>query len=353
MGGWSSPWCSPLSPAFLASGDWSSSGGVGAAEGVGVTVGLGLGAGEIVGEGEGRGWRSGAGGLWNAAKAAMLAAGSKSVRIRTSSFHSVRRRCSVPNGTMASPSRLAAGMTSKYATSLLPRAEERRGRPLADRLHVIAFGAIGWPWLLQSLSGGERREKRRLLARLGLPGNALPHLGSWKADTSLLHRIVDTIKALRPRTMVELGAGASTLVAAKALALNGGGRLVSFDQHADFVAATAAWLAEHGLAADLRSAELVPAPTGWPGLWYDLSHLPEHIDLLLVDGPPWSVHPFVRAAAETLFDRIPVGGVVLLDDAMRPGERVVARRWRRRWPNFRFDIDKSGAKGTLIGSRLR
>jgi predicted O-methyltransferase YrrM len=243
-------------------------------------------------------------------------------------------------------------MTTKYATGLLPRAQDAGARSWSDRLHVLAFGAIGWPWLLKSLSGGRRRDKRRLLARLGLPADALPNLGSWKADTMLLHRIVDTIEALRPEHVVELGAGASTLVTAKALALNGGGRLTSFDQHGDFVDATRAWLAEHGLDADLRTAELTEPPGDWPGLWYDVHHLPERIDLLIIDGPPWSIHPFVRGAAETLFDRIPVGGTVLLDDAARPGERVVARRWRKRWPNFRFELDTRGTKGTLVGVRL-
>ncbi|HEV2569788.1 class I SAM-dependent methyltransferase [Sphingomonas sp.] len=244
-------------------------------------------------------------------------------------------------------------MTSKFATGLLPRAHGSAAEPtLGDRLIVILYGAIGWPWLLKSLSGGRRRDKARLLARLGLPADALPNLGSWKADTALLHRIVDTIEQLRPAHVVELGAGASTLVTAKALALNGGGRLLSFDQHADFVEATGAWLAEHGLAAELHAAPLVPAPSDWPRLWYDVRHLPDQIDLLIIDGPPWTVHPFVRGAAEVLFDRLPVGGIVLLDDAARPGERVVARRWRRRWPNFRFDLDKSGTKGTLVGVRI-
>jgi predicted O-methyltransferase YrrM len=243
-------------------------------------------------------------------------------------------------------------MTTKQATGLLPRASDLGERSLSDRLHVLLFGAIGWPWLLKSLSGGRKADKRRLLARLELPADALPNLGSWKADTVLLHRIVDTIAALRPATVVELGAGASSLVTAKALALNGGGRLVSFDQHSDFVQATAAWLAEHGLAADMYAAELTPAPGDWPGLWYDVHHLPERIDLLIIDGPPWSVHPYVRGAADTLFERIPVGGTVLLDDAARPGERVVARRWRKRWPNFRFELDRRGTKGTLVGRRI-
>lgn len=244
-------------------------------------------------------------------------------------------------------------MTTRYATGLLPRAQHGMKRRLSDRLAVLAFGAVSWPWLLQALSGGTRLDKRRLLARLKLPGNALPHLGSWKADTAFLHRIVDTVEALRPRAVVELGAGASTLIAAKALALNGGGRLVSFDQHDDFVEATRVWLGEHGLRADLYAAPLTAAPGGWPGLWYDLRHLPETIDLLIIDGPPWTLHPLVRGAADSLFDRLPVGGKVLLDDAARPGERLVARRWRKRWPNFRFEFDRSGTKGILIGERLR
>jgi hypothetical protein len=40
---------------------------------------------------------------------------------------------------------------------------------------------------------------------------------------------------------------------------------------------------------------------------------------------------------------------ILLDDAARHGERLVARRWRQRWPKMRFDYDRRGAKGTLIG----
>lgn len=244
-------------------------------------------------------------------------------------------------------------MTSRETTRLLAHGDAGVEHRWGDRLAVIAYGAIQWPWLLRSLSGGSQQDKRRLLARLDLPQGALPNLGSWKADTALLHRIVDTIEALRPRQVVELGCGATSLVIARALERNGGGRLTSFDQHADFLHATAAWLGEHGLSADFRHAPLAPAPRGWPGHWYRLTDVPGSIDLLVIDGPPWTIHPHVRGAAETLFDRIAPGGTVLLDDAARPGERVVARRWRARWPNFRFTLDRRGTKGTLVGERAR
>tara|TARA_R110000782_G_scaffold13999_11_gene41468 strand:- start:9870 stop:10571 length:702 start_codon:yes stop_codon:yes gene_type:complete len=218
-----------------------------------------------------------------------------------------------------------------------------------NRLTVIAFALIQWPWLLRSLWGGRLTAKFALLDRLGLPRTALPHLGSWKADVGFLTQLADDIIRLCPDTVVEFGMGASTLIIAAALRKAGGGALISFDQHADFVAATRRWLAEHGLAADLRTAALVPAAK-WPGLWYRHGDLPEQIDLLVIDGPPWTIHPFTRGSADGLFDRVAPGGQIILDDAARPGERMIARRWRRDWPDFDWRYVR-GIKGTLIGER--
>ncbi|WP_129793361.1 class I SAM-dependent methyltransferase [Sphingosinicella sp. CPCC 101087] len=247
-------------------------------------------------------------------------------------------------------------MTTREATSLLPRAADTAvigeyGRSLSEWAAVVAFGAIQWPWLLRSLHGGTLAQKHALLDRLDLPYDALPYLGSWKADTGLLKLLVDHILEHKPALVVEFGAGASTLVLARAMQQAGGGTLISFDQHPDFVDATRQWLADYALEADLRPAPLKPSPEGWPGLWYDHGPLPNGIELMLIDGPPWSVHPLTRGAAVSEFDHIAPGGTVMLDDAARPGERLVARRWRKLRPDFDFDMDKSGTKGTLIGRR--
>ncbi len=250
-------------------------------------------------------------------------------------------------------------MTSREATGLLSRSHEtdellRDQRTARDWATLLAFGPLNAPWLLKSLYGGTKKGKRDLLNRLELPADALPNLGSWKADVGLLKLVSDHILNEKPQTVVEFGTGASTLIIAQALKLAGvEADYISFDQHEDFSEKTRQWLAEHGLKADLRAAPLIPSPGGWPGLWYDHEPLPDRIDFMLIDGPPWSIHPFTRGAAETLFDRIPLGGVVMLDDAARPGERVVARRWRKLWPNFSFRLDRTGIKGTLIGRRLR
>ena len=247
-------------------------------------------------------------------------------------------------------------MTSRETTPFLPLAGDAQGhaagwRSARDWATLLAMAPVQAPWLLRSLHGGSKAAKRALLDRLGLPHDALPNLGSWKADTGLLTLVADHILGAKPKLVVEFGTGASTLIIARALEMAGGGSLISFDQHQGFVEATRAWLAEHGLEADLRAVPLEPSPDGWPGLWYDHGPLPEAIDLMLIDGPPWTLHPFTRGAAATLFGRIASGGTIMLDDAARPGERIVARRWRKAWPEFDFRLVHSGTKGTLVGRR--
>lgn len=242
-------------------------------------------------------------------------------------------------------------MTTRESTQMLALADVGIPRSLSDRLTVIAYGAVQWPWLLRSLHGGKRADKMALMDHLGLPHDTLPNLGSWKADTQFLSHIVMAIEQLRPRNVVELGCGASSFVIARALQMNGAGRLDSYDQHAEFAATTQHWIDDHGLPCTIHHAPLGPAPSAWAGSWYQLTDLPDAIDLLIIDGPPWAIHPHVRGAAASLFHRLRPGAMILLDDAARPGERVVGARWRREHPDIEFKLDLAGAKGTLIGRK--
>ena len=243
-------------------------------------------------------------------------------------------------------------MTTREATPLLARADVTDRKNFWDAAAVMSFGALQWPWLLRSLYGGSAAQKNRLLERLELADDALPNLGSWKADAGFLHLIADTIERDRPARVVEFGIGATSFIIAAALRKWGGSPHIGYDQHDDFVTETNSWLTEHNLSADLRHAPLGTSPNGWPGLWYDTGPLDAGIDLMVIDGPPWTVHPFTRGAAEGLFGLLNPGGILLLDDASRLGERLVARQWKRLHPNFEFHLWKGGTKGTLIGRRL-
>ena len=125
-------------------------------------------------------------------------------------------------------------MTTREATSLLPRANAEiigdYARSVSEWAAVIGFGAVQWPWLLRGLHGGTLAEKHALLDRLELPRDALPNLGSWKADTGLLKQLVDHIEARSPRLVVEFGTGASTLVLARAMQRAGGASVLLDDQ---------------------------------------------------------------------------------------------------------------------------
>jgi hypothetical protein len=247
-------------------------------------------------------------------------------------------------------------MTSRDSTGWAGRSDDSKSllkRTLKDRLVLGAFYVLNGPFLAKSLYGGSKKAKRALLERLGLPLDALPHTGSWKADVGLLTFLADHILKHRPKVVVEFSAGASSLIIAKALEKAGVADpvFISFEQHEDFCRKTSAWLGEFGLKSDIRHAPLKPSPGGWPGLWYDQGPLPDGIELMLVDGPHWAIHPFGRGAAGTTFGQIAPGGTVMLDDAARPGERIVARRWRRQWPDFTFRLLHPGSKGTLVGTR--
>ncbi|WP_336960765.1 class I SAM-dependent methyltransferase [Sphingobium aquiterrae] len=246
-------------------------------------------------------------------------------------------------------------MTTKNLTGMLAKKmpqETGTARTKGETLFQLFFALIQWPWLLKSLYGGNKAEKNAVLERINLEQDALPHLGSWKADTYLLHRIVDEIEVRQPKNVVELGSGVTSLVIAKALSLHGGGHLYSYDQYEPFVEQMGIWLAEHHLSASFSHAPLNFRDQAWPGLWYALHDLPQTIDLLVIDGPPWSIHPFTRGMAERLFERIAPGGLIMLDDAARPGERYVARRWRKTWRDFEFKFEGKGTKGLLIGERM-
>ena len=108
-------------------------------------------------------------------------------------------------------------------------------------------------------------------------------------------------------------------------------------------------------------APLAPHPRAEPGLsWYDDAALTaglrtalrgDPIDLLLVDGPPAYAagHGLARyPALPVLRDWLAPGATVVLDDAERPGEQEVLRRWERE-TGFDFDRRADGA-GVAVAS---
>jgi predicted O-methyltransferase YrrM len=160
------------------------------------------------------------------------------------------------------------------------------------------------------------------------------------------------------RRILELGAGASTLLLARLLREGGSdARLDAIEHDADW----ADWVTRRLAAEDLSSvatvtfAPLEPHPHSWGGLpWYAQAPLAatlegDPVDLLIVDGPP--AHD--PAAAHARYPALPAvapfltpDAVVVLDDIVRGGEAEILGRWERETA-FRFE--RRALEGIALG----
>lgn len=186
----------------------------------------------------------------------------------------------------------------------------------------------------------------------------LSPLTGWSATPQLAGYLHAWVRHRQPQQVVELGSGASTVVMAYALEQAGGtGTVVSVDHDAAYGAKTRRELVRHGLA---HRAAVYTAPlgsvslNGQPWRWYDLQAvpLPEQIDLLVVDGPPYQTQPLARyPALPLLLGRLSPQAVVVLDDAFRPEEQTLLQRWLREYPDFQVEYPPS-RKGIAVLRRI-
>ena len=192
-----------------------------------------------------------------------------------------------------------------------------------------------------------------LAALLKMSARGLPPTGNCAGSSDFLLLIARLILSERPEVVVEFGSGVSSFVIARCLEINGAGRLISFDHSPSFAELTRRQLARQRLSADIRVVPLRPARgPRQPGFWYDAGDLPDAIDLIIVDGPPASLHPETRSGAgPATFAKLRKGGMVLLDDACRPGERKIVSRWREDYPEIQFTHFDT-LKGTVVGHRI-
>jgi hypothetical protein len=79
-------------------------------------------------------------------------------------------------------------------------------------------------------------------------------------------------------------------------------------------------------------------------VWYNcpLSQMPPEFSLVVCDGPPGTTKGGRYGLMPILGDRLPRGSIVVLDDADRPGEVELMRRWEN---EFGFEIEVMDSQG--------
>lgn len=169
------------------------------------------------------------------------------------------------------------------------------------------------------------------------PEFSLPVIENWTITIDGALAYVNTIKKSKPKLIVELGSGVSTVLAAQAVANNGFGKVISVEHDKRYVAETKRLLKDRGLE---EYVELVVCPLkkfeidSNEYLWYSIDGelFDQKIDLLLVDGPPARTQKHARyPAVPMLYDYLSQNCEVFLDDINRKEEIEILELWKTQY----------------------
>jgi hypothetical protein len=168
-------------------------------------------------------------------------------------------------------------------------------------------------------------------------------LGGWAFLWDAAVLLSQEIAVVRPKIVVELGSGASSLVMGLVLRTLGAGHIYSLEHEPDFAARTRRHVAAMGLdewVTIYDSALIDQDVSGERFRWYTLPdevRALSRIDALVVDGPPQSVdyEGTPRYPALPVFaDKLGPGSVVFVDDGIRAAEKRMVKRWLTEQPHW-------------------
>jgi predicted O-methyltransferase YrrM len=162
-----------------------------------------------------------------------------------------------------------------------------------------------------------------------------PHQG-FEVPGEMAAFLYHLVRRHRPKLVLELGSGSSTVLLAASVRANGFGRVVSIEHDPGYRDRTAQFLRQTELSdrVDLIEAPLVEQCFGDLTLnWYDLAPLlrtlSEKIDFLFVDGPPGKTQPLSRYPALPALGRhLAAQALILVDDGRREDEARMVDLWR-------------------------
>mgnify|MGYP001364393558 CR=1 FL=1 len=177
------------------------------------------------------------------------------------------------------------------------------------------------------------------------PRYPLPSMSRWTAYPDLAETIVRECMINRPKLVVELGSGISTLITAYALEQHGekDAHIISLDHSQKYAQKTQDLLTLHELEAKAQVlySPLEPTQIGNKTYsWYNKDRLTtkDTIDILIVDGPPLKTNQLARYPALPLFfSKLSKECIIILDDAARPSEQQAVSQWLREFPGLKHE----------------
>jgi hypothetical protein len=158
-------------------------------------------------------------------------------------------------------------------------------------------------------------------------------LGGWALDGPTIDRLAALVRERRPRAVLELGSGTSTVVLAALL--GDAATLVTFEQDPGWAQHTRDALRERGLQAHVLDVGVGDVGAGAPPGYVLTDEAGELLrahppEIVLVDGPTMESGASRLGAVELVAPFAAGDVTLLLDDALRDAELRIAEAWGRR-----------------------
>lgn len=174
-------------------------------------------------------------------------------------------------------------------------------------------------------------------------------MGGWSIDTFLARYLVQHLLENRPKCIVELGSGSSTILISRILQILGEKETahIAVDHESKYLGLTrdVAILNDVADGIEFHHCPLIRYES-LDKLWYgDIAEkvAGRKIDLLIVDGPPGPLQPMSRyPALPLLLPYMNEHCTIILDDAIRAEEQDIARLWVQENPEFHLTLTHEG-----------
>lgn len=223
-------------------------------------------------------------------------------------------------------------------SALIYETKESLGRWVDDALKENRDQLMS---LIEKALRNETRQVEALwqLMPLAEARDVLPPSGRWAMDARSLLHLMNLVRTYKPKRVLELGGGTSTVWLGYACEQYGG-KVVSIDHDEYFATATELNVSKHRLedTVETRTAPLEAVEVHSTDYhWYSSALLEDlrDIDMLVVDGPPGSTSREARLPALPLLeDRLSEDCLIILDDTQREDEQRILDQWLLFYPQF-------------------
>ena len=184
----------------------------------------------------------------------------------------------------------------------------------------------------------------------------MPSTGNFAIDAQALAHLITLVNEQRPKKILELGSGTSTIWLGY-LCKSYGGKLITLDHLSEYLEQTKIAIERHELNDEVE-ARLAPLEElechGEVYNWYSKSSFKDliDIDLVVIDGPPAATGRMARyPALPKIIAQLSSHATVVLDDAHRDEEASIIAGWLEHFPEFR--IRESGTSRLAVLQRGR